>query len=269
MLLRPLDDEAHRLVPVASRASSPSRAGPAAGSAGPARCSPPSRTGPWAQPPPVHPIVRPPADADDPAVLHADVQTAAVRAEHARRLHPVDTCFSATSGSSSVSTRTGHSSPGANGVRAPQISAIRPSTVRVRTAYGYLVLRKPKPVVSRSPDFLSHERFSRSLKNGARGACADRQTSEIRSTFRGTRAELIRLPRAAASVSPRCRGLTSIRFGLRRPSRCSSVGAAQADRPSTRPKTACRHVACTNALRFLRRAGTPVAPRCGWKRSTK
>ena len=63
---------------------------------------------------------------------------------HADGTH--DTCFSSTSGSSSVSTRTVHSSPGANGVRAPQISAIRPSTVRVRTAYGYLVLRKPKPV---------------------------------------------------------------------------------------------------------------------------
>ena len=42
-------------------------------------------------------------------------------------------------------------------------------------------------------------------------------TSEIRSTF-GGRAQLIGLPRAAASVSPRCRGLTSIGLGLRRPS---------------------------------------------------
>ncbi len=37
-----------------------------------------------------------------------------------------------------------------------------------------------------------------------------------------------------------------------------------ARRPSTTPKSACRHVACAKARPFVRRGGTPGSPRAGW-----
>ena len=37
-----------------------------------------------------------------------------------------------------------------------------------------------------------------------------------------------------------------------------------ARRPSTAPKSACRHVACANARPFVSKGGTPGSPRAGW-----
>ena len=127
-----------------------------------------------------------------------------------------------------ASTRTGQSSPGANGVRAPQRSAIRrpPSAFAPRTDTSSCESQNPCLAVARLPfsrafQPLTEKRGSRCLRRSA--------TSEIALDVRGTRAQLIGLPRAAASVSPRCRGLTSIGLGLRR--RSSALASERLGQP--------------------------------------
>jgi hypothetical protein len=84
----PIDEELHRLVPRGRRelaVATDERPRQ------PVRrvVRPPAVQSLRPEPAVVDAVVRPPADADDPAVCDGDVETAAVRAEHARRRHPL------------------------------------------------------------------------------------------------------------------------------------------------------------------------------------